>query len=246
MATDRVAEYAHFLGLPLQSYPQLRHLLEEGLCAPLPPGWTLTFSDDDEDRIPLFFHAHSGVCLSEHPSDSAVRHRFQHAAQLIDSHGDVPATHPADVELDFHADSPIRQPSLELPSVLDDHMEMSPASSSMSREEIMILQTQIRQLQHEKQHLETKLIEVRRPVALSEFLCPITSEIMRDPVVTADGFTYERIAILKWFEKHATSPMTNQALPHKHLAPNLALKSQIVEYYSLVAQWEKEHQSLKL
>ena len=31
-----------------------------------------------------------------------------------------------------------------------------------------------------------------------EYTCPITSEIMTDPVSTEDGFTYERAAITEW------------------------------------------------
>jgi hypothetical protein len=32
-----------------------------------------------------------------------------------------------------------------------------------------------------------------------ELICPITQELMRDPVVAEDGYTYEREAILRWF-----------------------------------------------
>ena len=50
---------------------------------------------------------------------------------------------------------------------------------------------------------------------------------MRDPVLTADGTTYEREAIATWLEAHDTSPLTNLPLPHKRLMPNLALLAQI-------------------
>ena len=42
------------------------------------------------------------------------------------------------------------------------------------------------------------------------FMCPITSELMADPVSTADGFSYEREAITTWLEEHSTSPLTNE------------------------------------
>jgi hypothetical protein len=32
-----------------------------------------------------------------------------------------------------------------------------------------------------------------------DYLCPITQEIMLDPVITEDGETYERKAIQDWF-----------------------------------------------
>lgn len=61
------------------------------------------------------------------------------------------------------------------------------------------------------------------------FKCPITSELMADPVTTADGFSYEREAITRWFSSHATSPLTGAPLDHLLLVPNLALRSAIQE-----------------
>ena len=61
------------------------------------------------------------------------------------------------------------------------------------------------------------------------FMCPITSELMADPVSTADGFSYEREAITTWLEEHSTSPLTNEPLKHRELIPNMALRSAIQE-----------------
>ncbi len=43
--------------------------------------------------------------------------------------------------------------------------------------------------------------------------------------MAADGFTYEREAILNWFEHSNRSPMTNQELENLELKPNYAIKS---------------------
>ena len=32
----------------------------------------------------------------------------------------------------------------------------------------------------------------------NEFYCPITGELMKDPVTEPEGHTYEREAIMKW------------------------------------------------
>lgn len=53
---------------------------------------------------------------------------------------------------------------------------------------------------------------------------------MRDPVMAADGFTYERQALESWLFSHATSPITNQSMPHKHLISNHSLRSAIMEW----------------
>jgi hypothetical protein len=62
------------------------------------------------------------------------------------------------------------------------------------------------------------------------FLCPITYDIMSNPVVCSDGHTYERLAIEKWLEKKQTSPMTGEELSSKTLTPNFAMKSMIEMY----------------
>ena len=67
------------------------------------------------------------------------------------------------------------------------------------------------------------------------FLCPITQEPMVDPVVTADGQTYEREAIQRWIEQQrnrqlpCTSPLTGEPLEHCKLVPNVALRGLIRE-----------------
>eukprot|EP00111_Clytia_hemisphaerica_P015432 TCONS_00045583-protein len=68
-----------------------------------------------------------------------------------------------------------------------------------------------------------------------EFLCPITRELMADPVLVADGFTYERSSIASWFDSgNITSPMTNKPLPSNQLVPNRSLKNAIMRYFGPV------------
>ncbi|CAI9266134.1 unnamed protein product [Lactuca saligna] len=64
-----------------------------------------------------------------------------------------------------------------------------------------------------------------------EFLCPITLEMMRDPVIVATGQTYERASIQQWLDSdHQTCPKTGLHLTHTALAPNVAL-------HNLILQW---------
>ncbi len=69
-----------------------------------------------------------------------------------------------------------------------------------------------------------------------EFVDPITQDIMCDPVVTADGHSYERKAILLWFKSSSRSPMTNLVLKDKTVYPNYNLKSQIESYKERVIE----------
>ncbi|KAL6982605.1 U-box domain-containing protein 15 [Sarracenia purpurea var. burkii] len=64
-----------------------------------------------------------------------------------------------------------------------------------------------------------------------EFLCPITLEIMTNPVIVATGQTYERESIQKWLDSdHRTCPKTGQVLAHLSLAPNFALRNLILQW----------------
>jgi hypothetical protein len=52
---------------------------------------------------------------------------------------------------------------------------------------------------------------------------------MREPVVAADGHTYERGAIARWLSTSDKSPLTGSILPHKNLVPNYMLLSSLQE-----------------
>ncbi|MBA0607697.1 hypothetical protein Godav_019964 [Gossypium davidsonii] len=69
------------------------------------------------------------------------------------------------------------------------------------------------------------------PLVPHEFVCPITLEIMTDPVIVATGQTYERDSIRKWLNSnHRTCPKTGQTLEHLSLAPNFALRNLILQW----------------
>jgi hypothetical protein len=65
---------------------------------------------------------------------------------------------------------------------------------------------------------------------LDSFQCPLTMEVMGDPVMTVDGQTYERVEIDKRFALgNRTSPLTGEELPSTNLFPNIALRKIIRE-----------------
>ncbi|KAM0944761.1 putative protein kinase RLK-Pelle-RLCK-IXb family [Dioscorea sansibarensis] len=69
----------------------------------------------------------------------------------------------------------------------------------------------------------------------THFICPILQEIMEDPYIAADGFTYEHRAIKAWLEKHNISPVTKLSLSHTNIIPNYTVSSAIQEWRSRVA-----------
>jgi serine/threonine protein kinase len=65
----------------------------------------------------------------------------------------------------------------------------------------------------------------------------IFQEIMKDPQVASDGFTYESEAIRQWLDRgNSRSLMTNLALPNRDTIPNHALRSCIQEYLEFQRQ----------
>ncbi|KAK9948014.1 hypothetical protein M0R45_003605 [Rubus argutus] len=77
-------------------------------------------------------------------------------------------------------------------------------------------------------------IERHHMDAPSHYYCPILQEIMDDPHISADGFTYEYRAIKAWLDKHNVSPVTRLRLQHSELTPNHTLHSAIQEWRSRV------------
>jgi tetratricopeptide (TPR) repeat protein len=79
-----------------------------------------------------------------------------------------------------------------------------------------------------------------------ELICPITQQLMEDPVFTADGHTYERSAIQQWINTgHLNSPMTNLLLSHTTLTSNHILKSIIEEFKEKLPDLQKKNQEDK-
>lgn len=73
------------------------------------------------------------------------------------------------------------------------------------------------------------------PAPPPDFRCPISLDLMRDPVVSSSGQTYDRESITRWFGAgKSTCPKTGQVLTNLELVPNKALKN-------LIQRWCREN-----
>ena len=61
----------------------------------------------------------------------------------------------------------------------------------------------------------------------ADYICPISSDLMENPISTIDGFTYERRNIERWLQSHETSPCTNFILESMELTPNHRVKQSV-------------------
>ncbi len=82
------------------------------------------------------------------------------------------------------------------------------------------------QVQELEQH-RTAATEIKIPEA---YICPITQEIMRDPVVDREGHSFDREAIRNWLAEHNTCPLSRKHLRLDDLASNFALRDAINEF----------------
>ncbi|KAJ4737108.1 U-box domain-containing protein kinase family protein [Rhynchospora pubera] len=79
-------------------------------------------------------------------------------------------------------------------------------------------------------HLGIRCIELSK-MKCADLATDVWQEIMKDPHIAADGFTYEAEAIRGWLSSgHDRSPMTNLKLENHELIPNRALRSAILEW----------------
>eukprot|EP00667_Euglena_gracilis_P015031 EG_transcript_15607 len=62
------------------------------------------------------------------------------------------------------------------------------------------------------------------------YLCPITTEIMVEPVMDFHGHNFERAAIAEWLGRSEECPLSREAIHLSALYPNLALKEEISEW----------------
>ncbi|KAI3444376.1 hypothetical protein Pfo_001041 [Paulownia fortunei] len=85
----------------------------------------------------------------------------------------------------------------------------------------------------EKKYLtKRKSLGVQPLEPLMSFYCPITKEVMVDPVETPSGHTFERSAIVKWLSEadEPLCPMTLTPLDTSMLRPNKTLRQSIEEW----------------
>lgn len=80
-----------------------------------------------------------------------------------------------------------------------------------------------------------KQSQICSPVPIpSDFCCPLSLELMTDPVIVASGQTYERAFIKKWIDLGLfVCPKTRQTLAHTTLIPNYTVKALIANWCEL-------------
>ncbi|CAH8335580.1 unnamed protein product [Eruca vesicaria subsp. sativa] len=80
-------------------------------------------------------------------------------------------------------------------------------------------------------HMHDYLANIKQSQLPSDICCPLSLDLMTDPVIVTSGQTYERAFIEKWFDMGLMfCPKTRQALSQTTLTPNFTVKA-------LIANW---------
>ncbi|XP_004289953.1 PREDICTED: U-box domain-containing protein 3-like [Fragaria vesca subsp. vesca] len=90
-------------------------------------------------------------------------------------------------------------------------------------DQVVVLVSHIREFMVKSDHITASGIPVP-----PYFRCPLSSELMLDPVIVASGQTYERTSIQKWLDHGLIiCPKTRHRLTHTNLIPNYTFKAMV-------------------
>lgn len=154
------------------------------------------------------------AALSDKACDAALLTRISEKLQLetmADMKKESVALHEMVISSGGEPDGSLDQMSFLLKKLKDCVIAQAPASDTLGG--------------------RSSSVKHRSPIIPDEFRCPISLELMQDPVIVSSGQTYERSCIQKWLDSgHKTCPKMQVPLSHTSLTPNFVLKS-------LIAQW---------
>lgn len=94
----------------------------------------------------------------------------------------------------------------------------------------------INPIKQQIQQIEKEFIEIVKKFANQktnhppEYCCPISRQLMKDPVKDRFGHHYDRKLIEDWLDKNGTSPITGDDLSKENLMPDRELKRRIKSY----------------
>ena len=110
----------------------------------------------------------------------------------------------------------------DIATVLSKCLRVTPEDRPEVQEIFDVLQTAVLQAK-----VQEGSIDERCP---RSFICPLSIAVMKHPVICADGYSYERSAILSYMRRCRNSPVTGQELANHTLTNNAWLSRAITIY----------------
>ena len=117
-------------------------------------------------------------------------------------------------------------------SLLNRKVEELAKDNSKLNQQLKELKIDINNEKKTSYKLNSELIKIKNKLnSISEhLLCPISQEIMNDPVIAPSGNTYDEKQLKVWLTNHKTEPLTNKEITVKELTKNRVLEDIIKEF----------------
>ncbi|KAL7214047.1 hypothetical protein ACSBR1_026465 [Camellia fascicularis] len=139
------------------------------------------------------------------------------------------------LETEYHLTAELKREFEVLKSEMDNDELREDVVSALQMERIIALLSKADMITTHKEK-EIKYLTKRSSLGrqelepLQSFYCPITGDIMVDPVETSYGHTFERSAIQKWLADYNLCPITKSPLNTSLLRTNKTLQKSIEEW----------------
>ena len=108
------------------------------------------------------------------------------------------------------------------------------SKQKQSGEEIKVLNKKVENLDNKLLIFEEGVKDMKE-----ELECPITDEIMKEPVVTPSGNSYEKKALQDWIKIKQTDPKSVKPLNENQIYPNLLMGNVIDKFKKLMEKIEE-------
>ena len=73
-----------------------------------------------------------------------------------------------------------------------------------------------------------------------DLCCPISHDLMINPVLISDGHTYEKENIIRWLKTNNKSPLTNEIVKFNYYEQDKFIKNNIL-VKKLIIKWKEDN-----
>lgn len=119
---------------------------------------------------------------------------------------------------------------------LNKKMEKLSQEVKINSKEIEKLKSDNEKLKSANNNLDNrvKFLEESLENIREDLECPISTEIIKNPIITPDGFTYEKQELKNWIKIHGNEPITHTPLSENQLTYNFAFKKVLDKYNKIM------------
>ena len=106
------------------------------------------------------------------------------------------------------------------------------------------LQNLQNKIKNQKKIFNNKFSKLRLSIEEEMLICPISQDLIKDPVLCEDGHIYEKDQIMSWWNTNKTSPITR----NKISKPGSKVNGSLIKFFykSMVDSYRKKEKNSKI